>query len=129
MAKKHAAFEQENARMFASLEKVAGKVEQRISSVKTLEQENRGLKFEIDNLKEEKEKLKRQLSVLKKDKDSAEKKARILDALEEQNFTIKNKIAKIVSDIDSEEISEIDVRELIQMMIGEIDECIRLLQK
>ncbi|MGR3809030.1 hypothetical protein [Jiulongibacter sp. NS-SX5] len=128
MPTKYADFDNENARMFASLEKVAGKVEQRIAEVKTLDQENKGLIFELEQLKEEKERLKKQISALKREGEAAQKKARLVDALEEQNFTIKNKIAKIVSDIDSEEVSEIDVKELIQMMIGEIDECLRLLQ-
>jgi flagellar basal body-associated protein FliL len=51
-----------------------------------------------------------------------------MDVLSAQNFSIRNKIVKIVTDIDDREVSEEGVRELIQTIIGEIDDCIGLLQ-
>ena len=128
MSKHKLHFEQENALLFARLEELSGKVEERIAKVKVYEQKIIGLEFELDKLSRERDQLKQQNIFLKKERDQASSKAKILDVLEGQNFSIRNKIAKIVSDIDSQEVSEEGVKDLMQSMIDEIDECIRLLQ-
>ena len=129
MGNKHISFEYENAATFAKLEAMAGKVDMRIAQAKTFEQEVKSLKFQLQQITAERDQLKQRVSVQKREHLRDREKAEILDALENQNFTIKNKIAKIVSDIDGKEISEEEVRDLIQTLIGEIDECVRLLQK
>ena len=121
-------FEQENALLFAKMEDLAGLVEERIAKIKKYEQQILGLQFELEKLNDEKLKLKDQVNTLKKESEELQNKVKFLDGLKGQNFSIQNKIAKIVTDIDSQEVSAGDIRELIQTMIDEIDDCIRLLQ-
>lgn len=121
-------YEHENALMFARLEELAGKVEGRIAKVKSFQQKIVGLEFELKKMREERDELRTKLTILKKHKSEEANKVEVLDVLEGQNFSIRNKIAKIVSDIDSQEVSEEGVRELMQTLISEIDDCIRLLQ-
>ncbi len=128
MEKNKHQFEQENALLFARLEELSGKVEERIAKVKVFEQKIIGLEFEFKKLSEERDNLKKQLAFLKKEREQSSAKVRILDELENQNFSIRNKIAKIVSNIDSQEVSEEVVKDLMSTLIGEIDDCIRLLQ-
>jgi chromosome segregation ATPase len=128
MSKHSLHFEQENALLFARLEELSGKVEEQIAKVKVYEQKIIGLEFELKKLSQEREQLKRQTSFLKKENERVSSKAKVLDVLENENFSIKNKITKIVSEIDSQEVSEEAVKDLMQTLIGEIDDCIRLLQ-
>ena len=128
MEKNKPQFEQENALLFARLEELSGKVEEPIAKVKVFEQKIIGLEFEFKKLSEERDNLKKQLAFLKKEREQSSAKVRILDELENQNFSIRNKIAKIVSNIDSQEVSEEVVKDLMSTLIGEIDDCIRLLQ-
>ncbi len=121
-------YENENALMFAQLEELAGKVESRIAKVKTYEQQIVGLKFELEKAKTEREEFKGKMAILKRQKSEQVKKDDGIEFLEGQSFSIRNKIAKIVTDINGEEASEDGIKELIQTLIGEIDECIRLLQ-
>lgn len=128
MSKHSLHFEQENALLFARLEELSGKVEEQIAKVKVYEQKIIGLEFELKKLSQEREQLKRQTAFLKKENERVSSKAKVLDVLENENFSIKNKITKIVSEIDSQEVSEEAVKDLMQTLIGEIDDCIRLLQ-
>ncbi|MFT7249222.1 MAG: hypothetical protein ACI9QN_001440 [Arcticibacterium sp.] len=121
-------YENENALMFAQLEELAGKVESRIAKVKSYEQQIVGLKFELEKAKIERDEFKRKIALFKRYKSEEVKKEEGLEFLEGQSFSIRNKIAKIVSDIDVDESSEEGTKELIQTLIGEIDECIRLLR-
>lgn len=119
---------QENAMMFARLEELAGKVDGRIAQVKTFEQRIIGLEFELKKIKEERDDLKRRLAFVKKQQAEVKNIPRELEALSAENFSIRNKIAKIVTDIEGEEASEEGIRELIQTLISEIDDCISLLK-
>ncbi|MFT5884187.1 MAG: chromosome segregation ATPase [Arcticibacterium sp.] len=121
-------YENENALMFAQLEELAGKVESRIAKVKSYEQQIVGLKFELEKARTERDEFKGKIALLKRHKSEEVKKEEGLEFLEGQSFSIRNKIAKIVADIDGEEASEEGIKELIQTLIGEIDECIRLLR-
>ncbi|MFT4733579.1 MAG: hypothetical protein ACI9DJ_001820 [Algoriphagus sp.] len=121
-------YENENALMFAQLEELAGKVESRIAKVKSYEQQIVGLNFELEKAKIERDEFKRKIALFKRYKSEEVKKEEGLEFLEGQSFSIRNKIAKIVSDIDVDESSEEGTKELIQTLIGEIDECIRLLR-
>jgi GTPase len=121
-------YEQENAMMFARLEQLSGKVENRIAEAKSYEQEVVGLRYELKQVIQERDDLRKKLSFLKRHKSEEGANITEIDVISAQNFSIRNKIAKIVSDIEGQELSEEGVRELIQTIIGEIDDCISLLQ-
>ncbi|WP_341224652.1 hypothetical protein [uncultured Arcticibacterium sp.] len=119
---------QENAMMFARLEELAGKVDGRIAKVRTFEQKIIGLEFELKKVKEERDDLKSRLAFVKKHQAKVKDAPGELEGLSAENFTIRNKIAKIVTDIEGKEVSEEGIRELIQTLISEIDDCISLLK-
>jgi chromatin segregation and condensation protein Rec8/ScpA/Scc1 (kleisin family) len=121
-------YEQENALMFARLEQLSGKVESRIADSKSYEKEVIGLRYELQKVIQERDDLKMKLAYIKKHGSQLKPEASEMDVLSAQNFSIRNKIVKIVTDIDDREVSEEGVRELIQTIIGEIDDCIGLLQ-
>jgi chromatin segregation and condensation protein Rec8/ScpA/Scc1 (kleisin family) len=121
-------YEQENAMMFAKLEQLSGKVETRIAEAKSYEQEVVGLRYELKQVIQERDDLRMKLSFIKKHKSEEVTIPTEIDVLSAQNFSIRNKIAKIVTDIDGQEIGEEGVRELIRTIISEIDDCIGLLQ-
>ena len=114
--------------MFARLEELAGKVDGRIAKVRTYEQKIVGLEFELKKVKAERDELKSRLTFIKKQQAIETEVPNELEALSAENFTIRNKIAKIVTDIESREVSEEGIRELIQTLISEIDDCISLLK-
>ncbi|AWV97572.1 hypothetical protein [Arcticibacterium luteifluviistationis] len=119
---------QENAMMFARLEELAGKVDGRIAKVRTYEQKIIGLEFELKKTKEERDELKSRLAFMKKQQATEKQIPNELEGLSAESFTIRNKIAKIVTDIERREVGEEGIRELIQTLIGEIDDCISLLK-
>jgi chromatin segregation and condensation protein Rec8/ScpA/Scc1 (kleisin family) len=121
-------YEQENAMMFARIEQLSGKIESRIADSKSFEQEVVGLRYELRKVIQERDDLKMKLAYIKKHGSEQRQEPNEMDVLSAKNFTIRNKIVKIVSDIDGEEVSEEGVRELIQTIISEIDDCIGLLQ-
>ncbi len=121
-------FEKENALLFARFDELNGKLNlslsQNLSDAKKID----GLFFELEKLKEEKNKLVEKNKDLKQANLEMQEKLANLNALEKQNFTISNKIAKIVSDIESQEVREENWKELIDTLISEIDNCISLLE-
>ena len=121
-------YEEENAMMFAKLEQLSGKVENRIAEAKSYEQEVVGLRYELKQVIQERDDLRKKLSFIKKHNSEQATIPTEIDVLSAQNFSIRNKIARIVTDIEGQEISEEGVRELIQTIISEIDDCISLLQ-
>lgn len=128
MSKNSERYSQENALLFSRLEALSGKLEERIARIKVNQQEIIGLKFELEKVQIERDELKERLQMVRKELHESKSKTAVFDSLEDQNFTIRNKIAKIVSDSDSQQVSDEDVRELIDTMVAEIDKCIQLLK-
>ncbi|UBM58937.1 hypothetical protein LAG90_19245 [Marinilongibacter aquaticus] len=129
MSEKSSRFEHENAGLFAKIEETAGRVDEYIGKVRSAKQRIKALEYEQSILAEEKERLKKKYNLLKQEYDRLKSSANVFELLEEQNFTIRNKITKIVSNFEGSEVSEEDVKELLQSIIGEVDECIRLLKE
>ena len=128
MSKNSERYSQENALLFSRLEALSGKLEERMARIKVTEQEIIGLNFELNKVQAERDELKEKLIQARKELHESRAKTAVYDSLEDQNFTIRNKIAKIVSDSDSQQVSDEDVRELIDTMVAEIDRCIQLLK-
>ncbi len=122
-------FEQENAMLFAKFEELSGKLNLSLAQNKSDAQKIKGLSFELSEANESKEKLKEKLKKLKDENAGLLKRLSNLNALEKQNFTISNKIAKIVTDIDNPEVREDNWKELIESLISQVDSCIGLLEE
>lgn len=123
-------FLKENGLIFSKIEELKGQVLLLKSRVKSQESEVSGLQYQNENYKnkiENLETLNRQLRV----------RVQHLEAgIEEhhnfipQNFKIKNKLVKIVSDIEeSGLIQEVNLKEYLNVLIEEIDICINQLSK
>ena len=123
-------FEKDNAFLLSKFEEVNGLIEQ-------LKSQNKSQKNQILGLNHQNDKLEAELKVTKKNngllrEEIRELKEKIEDdtRLIPQNFKIRNKIVKIVSDIeDKESIDQENLSELLGTLIEEIDFCINQLAK
>ncbi|NBA88257.1 hypothetical protein GVN16_20965 [Emticicia sp. CRIBPO] len=129
MAKTNTKFENENAFLLAKFEEIAVLVEHQKVLKASLNQQLLGLKYEKEELKKEIEALKKKNSILKAEIGDLKNKLEKERTLLPQNFKIKNKIIKIVSDIDEKETGSGNLKELVESLIDEIDHCIHLLEK
>ncbi|SOE19752.1 hypothetical protein SAMN06298216_0253 [Spirosomataceae bacterium TFI 002] len=128
MASSLSSYTQENALLFAKLHELNSKMQVLVKDKEISQQRIQGLEFNIDKLVAENESLQKQLNQANREIQSIQKSTKNINALEKQNFSIRNKIAKIATDIDSQEVSEENWRELIETLIVEIDHCIDQLQ-
>lgn len=128
MAGSLSSYPQENALLFSKLQELNARIQSLIADKEISSQRIRGLEFNIEKLKTENLNLEKQLLQSKKEVQTLNSSLKNINALEKQNFSIRNKIAKIASDIDSQEVSEESWRELIETLIVEIDHCIDQLQ-
>lgn len=128
MASSLSSYTQENALLFAKLHELNSKMQVLVKDKEISQQRIQGLEFNIDKLVAENESLQKQLNQANRQIQSIQKSTKNINALEKQNFSIRNKIAKIATDIDSQEVSEENWRELIETLIVEIDHCIDQLQ-
>jgi predicted nucleic acid-binding Zn-ribbon protein len=123
-------FEKDNAFLLSKFEEVNGLIEQ-------LKAQNKSQKNQILGLNHQNEKFEGEIKVLKKNNSHLREEIKELgEKLDDetrlipQNFKIRNKIVKIVSDIeDKESIDQQSLKELLGILIEEIDFCINQLAK
>lgn len=128
MASKLSSYGQENAMLFAKLAELNARVSQLHADQKIAIQKQEGLNFEIKKLHSENQLLSKELIAVKKENQRLNSSIKNIDALEKQNFTIRNKIAKIAVDINGQEVGDENWQDLIETLIAEIDLCIEQLQ-
>ncbi len=129
MAKSNKRFENENAFLLAKFDEVAAKVEHQKVLKNSLKLQLLGLKHDKEELKKEIESLRKKNSVLKSEISDLKNKLEKERTLLPQNFKIRNKITKIVTDIEDKDTGSGNLKELIESLIDEIDHCIHLLEK
>lgn len=123
-------FEKDNAFLLSKFEEVNGLIEQ-------LKSQNKSQKNQILGLNHQNEKLEGEIRATKKNNTQLREEIKELreklddeTRLMPQNFKIRNKIVKIVSDIeDKESIGQQNFKELLDLLIEEIDFCINQLAK
>lgn len=121
-------FEKDNAFMLSQFEEVIGKIEQLKAQNRSQKNQIVGLNFKNENLTSEIKALKKNNAILKEEIKELKGKLENDSRLIPQNFKIRNKIIKIVSDIeDKESADQPNLKELLGMLIEEIDFCINQL--
>ena len=123
-------FEKDNAFLLSKFELVNGLVEQLKSQNKSQKNLILGLNHQNDKLEAEIKAVKKNNGLLREEIKVLKGKMEINARLIPQNFKIRNKIVKIVSDIeDKESIDQQNLPELLTILIEEIDFCINQLAK
>jgi|GEM_PF-874695 peptidoglycan hydrolase CwlO-like protein len=123
-------FEKDNAFLLSKFELVNGLVEQLKSQNKSQKNLILGLNHQNDKLEAEIKAVKKNNGLLREEIKVLKEKMELNARLIPQNFKIRNKIVKIVSDIeDKESIDQQNLPELLTILIEEIDFCINQLAK
>ena len=123
-------FEKDNAFLLSQFEEIIGMIEQMKAQNKSQKNQILGLDFKNDNYQFEIKNLKKNNAILKEEIVSLKEKLKEENRIIPQNFKIRNKIVKIVSDIeDKESIDQTDLKDLLGTLIEEIDFCINQLVK
>jgi peptidoglycan hydrolase CwlO-like protein len=123
-------FEKDNAFLLSKFELVNGLVEQLKSQNKSQKNLILGLNHQNDKLDAEIKAVKKNNGLLREEIKVLKEKMELNARLIPQNFKIRNKIVKIVSDIeDKESIDQQNLPELLTILIEEIDFCINQLAK
>jgi peptidoglycan hydrolase CwlO-like protein len=123
-------FEKDNAFLLSKFELVNGLVEQLKSQNKSQKNLILGLNHQNDKLEAEIKAVKKNNGLLREEIKVLKEKMELNARLIPQNFKIRNKIVKIVSDIeDKESIDQQNLPEFLTILIEEIDFCINQLAK
>jgi FtsZ-binding cell division protein ZapB len=123
-------FEKDNAFLLSKFELVNGLIEQLKSQNKSQKNLILGLNHQNDKLEAEIKAVKKNNGLLREEIKVLKGKMELNARLIPQNFKIRNKIVKIVSDIeDKESIDQQNLPELLTILIEEIDFCINQLAK
>ena len=123
-------FEKDNAFLLSKFEEVNGLIEQLKSQNKSQKNLILGLNHQNDKLEAELKAVKKNNGLLREEIKELKEKLELNTRLIPQNFKIRNKIVKIVSDIeDKESIDHQNLSELLGILIEEIDFCINQLAK
>jgi peptidoglycan hydrolase CwlO-like protein len=123
-------FEKDNAFLLSKFELVNGLVEQLKSQNKSQKNLILGLNHQNDKLEAEIKAVKKNNGLLREEIKLLKEKMELNARLIPQNFKIRNKIVKIVSDIeDKESIDQQNLPEFLTILIEEIDFCINQLAK
>jgi peptidoglycan hydrolase CwlO-like protein len=123
-------FEKDNAFLLSKFELVNGLIEQLKSQNKSQKNLILGLNHQNDKLEAEIKAVKKNNGLLREEIKLLKEKMELNARLIPQNFKIRNKIVKIVSDIeDKESIDQQNLPELLTILIEEIDFCINQLAK
>jgi peptidoglycan hydrolase CwlO-like protein len=123
-------FEKDNAFLLSKFELVNGLIEQLKSQNKSQKNLILGLNHQNDKLEAEIKAVKKNNGLLREEIKVLKEKMELNARLIPQNFKIRNKIVKIVSDIeDKESIDQQNLPELLTILIEEIDFCINQLAK
>lgn len=125
----HGDFQKDNAFILSKFEEVAGLLEHLKSQNRSLRNQVIGLEFEKENQCKEIQNLKKTNQLLKNDIKELQDNVVKENILIPQNFKIKNKIIKIVSDIKENEVEVSELKNLVALLIEEIDSCIHQLEK
>lgn len=125
----HGDFQKDNAFILSKFEEVAGLLEHLKSQNRSLRNQVIGLEFEKENQYKEIQNLKKTNQLLKNDIKELQDNVVKENILIPQNFKIKNKIIKIVSDIKENEVEVSELKNLVALLIEEIDSCIHQLEK
>jgi FtsZ-binding cell division protein ZapB len=123
-------FEKDNAFLLSKFELVNGLIEQLKSQNKSQKNLILGLNHQNDKLEAEIKAVKKNNGLLREEIKVLKGKMELNARLIPQNFKIRNKIVKIVSDIeDKESIDQQNLPEFLTILIEEIDFCINQLAK
>ncbi len=122
-------FEKDNAFLLSSFERVKGLVLQLKSENKSLDKQVIGLRFQNENLESEVKSLKKNNFILKEEIKSLKEEIEKEKILIPQNFNIRNKIVRIVTDIEDKDANTQDLKSMVLMLIKEIDYCISQLEE
>ena len=123
-------FEKDNAFLLAKFEEVNGLIEQLKSQSKSQKSQILGLNYQQEKLELEVKSVRKINGQLREEIKDLREKLDYESRLIPQNFKIRNKIVKIVSDIeDKESIDQQNLSELLSLLIEEIDLCINQLAK
>jgi peptidoglycan hydrolase CwlO-like protein len=123
-------FEKDNAFLLSKFELVNGLIEQLKSQNKSQKNLILGLNHQNDKLEAEIKAVKKNNGLLREEIKLLKEKMELNARLIPQNFKIRNKIVKIVSDIeDKESIDQQNLPEFLTILIEEIDFCINQLAK
>lgn len=123
-------FEKDNAFLLAKFEEVNGLIEQLKSQSKSQKSQILGLNYQQEKLELEVKTVRKINGQLREEIKDLREKLDNESRLIPQNFKIRNKIVKIVSDIeDKESIDQQNLSELLSLLIEEIDLCINQLAK
>jgi chaperonin cofactor prefoldin len=123
-------FEKDNAFLLSKFEEVNGLIEQLKALNKSQKNQIIGLNYHNEKLEVEIKTIKKNNGLLREEIKDLKEKLKDEVRLIPQNFKIRNKIVKIVSDIeDKESIGQQNLEELLSILIEEIDFCINQLAK
>lgn len=123
-------FLKENGLLLSKFEEAKGHILFLKSQLKSQNAELDGLKFELKQQYSQIESLKTANSQLRKKVRDLEQGLEEQSILIPQNFKIKNKLVKIVSNIEeNESMQETDMKEYLNALIEEIDICINQLSE
>jgi predicted RNase H-like nuclease (RuvC/YqgF family) len=122
-------FEKENAFMLSGFEAILGKIDSLNAQIRSQKNIIVGLEYEKEQLGNETKNLKRSNQFLKEEIRELNQKLENQNRIIPQNFLIRNKIVKIVSDIEDKEITHQNLKEIIGLLIEEIDDCISQLEE
>jgi peptidoglycan hydrolase CwlO-like protein len=123
-------FEKDNAFLLSKFEEVNGLIERLKSQNKSQKNLILGLNHQNEKLEAEIKAVKKNNGLLREEIKELKEKLELDTRLIPQNFKIRNKIVKIVSDIeDKESIDHQNLSELLGILIEEIDFCINQLAK
>jgi predicted RNase H-like nuclease (RuvC/YqgF family) len=123
-------FEKDNAFLFSKFEDVTGLIEQLKAQNKSQKNQILGLSHQNDKHEVEIKSLRKTNSQLREEIKELRLKLDEESRLIPQNFKIRNKIVKIVSDIeDKESMSQQNLIDTLDLLIEEIDFCINQLAK
>lgn len=123
-------FEKDNAFLLSKFEEVNGLIASLKSQSKSQKSQILGLEYKIENLESQIKTLKKNNQLLREENAELSEKMSKEDRLIPQNFKIRNKIVKIVSDIEDKESTEQqNLKDLLSMLIEEIDFCVDQLAK
>ena len=123
-------FEKDNAFLLSKFEEVNGLIASLKSQRESQKIQILGLVYKIENLESQLKSFKKNNQLLKEENAELREKLSKENRLIPQNFKLRNKIVKIVTDIENKESTEQqNLQELLSMLVEEIDFCIDQLAK
>lgn len=129
MAVNHKKFGSENAFLLSKFDEISAKIEHLKVLKESATNQIIGLNFEKEELNREIINLKKKNSLLRNEIGILKNKLEKHDTLVSEDFNIRNKIVRIVSEIEKSEVERGKWNEIIDVLISEVDACIRLLSK